>query len=138
MSGPVPNRSKGPRPIPRRIKSGRHTNNGSLRLHLSQGQTPSNPAPAYPNLLNSETRSARQVRNDSRLAFNARPDPEPAPSALPAQPPTSAQRTSHDGEGARHGTDDTDVTEGVWMDDDSLQTVRRQNRRKKNNKITVT
>ena len=64
--------------------------------------------------------------NNSRLSLKARPDPGPDPSALPAQLPTSARRTSHDCELVQHGDD---IAEGAGVEDGSLQTVRRLQRR---------
>ena len=73
--------SNEPVQISERTKSGRQPNNERHQYQLSQRQTPPTPLPATSNFLNSETRSVRQVCNNSRLALNARLDADPAPSA---------------------------------------------------------
>ena len=148
VPGPVLNRLNEPRHTPERNRSGVHPKIGSSRHHLSQGQTPANPVSAFTNLPNNGTGSAPQVSNDPHLALNARPYDKPAPPALPAprtgQPadrPTSAQRTGHDDEIARRGTNvdaAVAVAEGALTEKGSWYTVRRQLRTKKNNKITGT
>ena len=73
--------------------------------------------------------------------MKARPDHEAAPSALPADRPTSAGRTGYDVETVRRGTDvdvAVDVAEGARTEESSWHTVCRQHKRKKNNKITGT
>ena len=102
---PLSNRSNEPKYIQKRIKSGQQSSKGSSRHHLSQSRAPSNPVPASTNLLNNGTKSAWQVSNDSRLALKAGPNPEPDPSVLPADPPTSASRTRYNNELACRGTD---------------------------------
>ena len=81
-------------------------------------------------------RYTRQMKNDSSLALRARPDPEYAPTALPDQPPTCTRGTNRDGKLDHHGTDAAEpVAEGAGTDEGFWHTLRRQHRRKKNDKI---
>ena len=70
-----------------------------------------------------------------RLTLNAGPDPEPASTALLAQPPKSVRSAAHECDFAHHGTDVADFVKGAGTEEGSWQTVYRQHRRKNKNKI---
>ena len=81
------------------------------------------------------------MSNDSRVAMHARPEPKPAPSALPADPPTCSRRARHDDELDRRRTDvdfDEPVAGGARKEEGSWQKVHDQHRRRKNKKTTGT
>ena len=167
VSAPVLIRSNDPRHIPERNKSGAKPNNGNSRHHLYRDRTTVNSVPASTNLPNNGTGSVRQVSNDPHLTLKARLDNEPAPPFLPSyrptssprtgqhadrptsaprtgqavERPTSARRASHDDEVARRGAHVDAVVcvaEGALTEEGCWHTVRRQHRRKKNNKVTRT